>query len=83
MSNFLRDVKAEVERARSLYPEPFHSAHEGESVLREELEEVAAWVRRKPALRSTSQMRAECVQLAAMAMRFAEDICDTGRGNVI
>lgn len=82
MSDFLDDVKDEVARARAAYP-PFHSAHEGESVLREEFTELVAWVHRKPSLRSSIQMRAECVQIAAMAMRFAEDLCDTERVNAI
>jgi hypothetical protein len=81
VDSFLAAVRQELELARRLYPRPFASAHEGESVIREEFSELVAMVRKKPAARDPEAMRAECVQVAAMAMRFAEDLCETGRVN--
>lgn len=78
--SFLDQVATELSNARKRYP-AFHSAHEGESVLREEFEELVAWVRRKPRDRDPRAMAIECVQIAAMAARFAQDLCDTGKVN--
>mgnify|MGYP001566850355 FL=1 len=80
MSRFLDEVAAELELAQRRYS-PFASAHEGESVLREEFEELVAWVRVKPERRAPAKMRRECIQIAAMAARFADEVCDTGLAN--
>jgi len=82
-------VRAELLRARAKYPN-FHSSHEGHSLIREELEELwdlvkedhstrpsEFYVRDDKSLRSYRfHMRAECVQIAAMAIRFIEDLCE-------
>jgi hypothetical protein len=81
MSDFLADVRDELHFARTKFPRQFASAHEGESVIREEFEELVRWVRERPAARDHALARRECVQIAAMAMRFAEDLCDTGKIN--
>ncbi len=67
-------VLQELKEAREQY-EPFHSAHEGYAVLLEEVDELWLEVCRKPAMRSKARMRAEAIQIAAMAIRFAEDVC--------
>jgi hypothetical protein len=79
---FFEDAAKELEGARKCFP-PFHSSHEGYAVLLEELDELWQSVRLRPKLRNANAMRRECVQIAAMAARFAEDVCDSGRANDI
>ena len=80
------DIRAELLRARAKYPD-FHSSHEGHSLIREELEELWDLVKADKGTRPSatyttglrtyrSDMRAEAVQIAAMAIRFIEDLCD-------
>lgn len=80
------DVKAmseifqELKSARSHF-EPFHSPHEGASILREEYEELWDEVRAnkrhtRPTSLTKERMRKEAIQVAAMAIRFIRDICD-------
>lgn len=52
---------------------PFHSAHEGFAVLKEEVDEL--WDEIKTKNRSKERMREEALQTAAMALRFVHDIC--------
>ena len=52
---------------------PFHSAHEGYAVLKEEVDEL--WDEVKAGQNKT-RMRKEALQVAAMAIRFIQDICD-------
>jgi len=73
MSTFAEDVAKELAKARSRYPR-INSAHEGYAVIAEELDEFWEEVRMKPASRSSVRMRAELVQVAAMAQRVAEDV---------
>lgn len=56
----------------------FNSAHEGYAVIKEELDELWDEVRKKGEVRDIRQMRRECVQIAAMAVRFIYDVCDGG-----
>lgn len=79
-SAFFLEAERELQAARKQYS-AFTSAHEGESVLREELAELVEWVRKKPLKRDRVAMRRECIQIAAMAARFAMDLCDTGKVN--
>ena len=74
MSAF-RDVSEELARARKAFP-PMRSAHEGYAILLEEVDELKEWVWLKPEDRNTAEMRKEAVQVAAMAIRFIEDVCD-------
>lgn len=67
------EVARELARARSLHS-PQHGPHEGYTVILEELDEMWDEVRKKrPDLRAT---RTECIQIAAMAMRFVMDVCE-------
>jgi hypothetical protein len=75
IQDILDDVKAEVARAVNKYP-PMNSAHEGWAVLWEEVDELWDEVRAKQGKRSLDDMRTECIQVAAMAVRFAMDICN-------
>jgi hypothetical protein len=82
------DVITELNRARKKFPK-FNSAHEGYAILLEEVEELKREVFWGPthsiddvadlmpkAERRRIRMRAEAVQVAAMALRFIEDVCD-------
>ena len=83
------EVRRELERARAKFPR-FSSAHEGYAVLQEEVEELKAEVFHGPTRldphvmfepdaapeQRRKRMREEAVQVAAMALRFIEDVCD-------
>lgn len=53
----------------------FNSAHEGYSVILEELDELKAHVWANQKARDWDAMQKEAIQVAAMAMRFAIDVC--------
>lgn len=73
MSSFQSLQRQELMRAQSKHP-PLKSAHEGYAVILEELDEVWAHVKTKrPDYRA---MRRELIQVAAMAQRMAEEICE-------
>lgn len=73
------DIDEELVSALTKFP-PFNSAHEGFSVLNEEVDELWEHVRGKQGSRSVAEMRKEAVQVAAMAIRFVLDVCDSDRG---
>jgi hypothetical protein len=68
-------VEEEFSEARRKY-KPFNSFHEGYAVLEEEVDELWDEVKRKPSARSMDAMRAEAVQVAAMAMRILVELCE-------
>ena len=79
MSNtntFLTNVMCEHERATHAYP-AFHSYHEGYAVILEEVDELWDEVRKKDGQRRKEDAYNECVQIAAMVMRFATELCGT------
>lgn len=67
-------VLAELEQATCKFGS-FKSAHEGYAVLLEEVDELWDEVKKNSKSRSKALMRAEAVQVAAMALRFIEDVC--------
>lgn len=69
----LREVGEELERARAKFPGKQNSPHEGWAVLQEEVDELWDDVKGDA---PRAQMRKEAVQIAAMAVRFIEDLCD-------
>jgi NTP pyrophosphatase (non-canonical NTP hydrolase) len=73
------EVTGEVSRAEAQWP-PMNSAHEAYAVLLEEVDELWEHVKTKQSKRDIPAMRKEALQVAAMAIRFARDICDGGRG---
>lgn len=70
------DFIAEFERAREKHG-PMASAHEGYSIILEELDELKAHVWQKQKTRDYAEMRKEVVQLGAMALAFLVEIVDT------
>lgn len=69
------EVLVELGRARDKFPRPQASAHEGFAVLDEERDELWDDVKGNHGNR-TARMRAKAIQIAAMAIRFIEDVCD-------
>lgn len=57
-----------------------NSAHEAYAVMAEEVDELWAWVKTKQKNRDLDAMRKEAIQVAAMALRFAAEVCDERRG---
>lgn len=72
-------VISELATASAKFP-PFNSAHEGFSVLAEEVDELWDHVKVNQKKRDIAAMRKEAIQVAAMAMRFALDVCGETRG---
>lgn len=73
MSTF-SEVLNELVRARTKHS-PMHSAHEGYAVILEELDELWEEIKRQKPNREA--IRKEAVQVAAMVVRFIEDVCHT------
>ena len=69
----LRAVRSEIDRAEAKFP-AFHSGHEGIAVIWEEVDELWEHVRRDQS--SSLSARRECIQIAAMALRFMKDLGD-------
>lgn len=57
-----------------------NSAHEAYAVMLEEVNELWEHVKTKQPNRDLEAMRKEAVQVAAMALRFAAEVCDERRG---
>lgn len=70
------EVAEEVHRAHRLHPRPFNSPHEGFAIIMEEVDELKAHVWMKQKDRSLRDMRKEAIEVAAMALRFALEVCD-------
>lgn len=68
------EIKAELEGARYDYPD-MRSAHEGFSIIKEEVDELWDEVKKRPSQVQMKKLRAEAKQVAAMAIRFMSDIC--------
>ena len=75
----MADVAEELCRATEAFP-AMNSAHEGFAVLKEEVDELWECVREKQGGRDIDKMRKEAVQVAAMAIRFAADVCHDEKG---
>lgn len=73
----LIEAEHELRRAVAIHGS-FHSSHEGFAVLHEEFDELWDEVKRNPTkhLDRPSKMRAEAIQVAAMALRFLVDCCE-------
>jgi hypothetical protein len=76
LSKALGEISAEAIDASTKF-RPFNSAHEGYGVLLEEVDELWEEVKVKQSRRDKEKMRAEAIQVAAMALRFVVDVCDS------
>lgn len=79
LNAIFEDIDDELVGALSKFP-AFNSAHEGFSVLKEEVDELWDEVKAKQGARDIAKLRKEAVQVAAMAVRFILDVCDGERG---
>jgi len=79
VNEVLNLVDEEVSGAMINWP-PFNSAHEGYGVLAEEFDELWEHVKTNQKRRDIDAMRKEAIQVAAMAVRFAVEICNEERG---
>lgn len=57
-----------------------NSAHEAYAVLLEEVDELWDHVKTNQSKRNLNDMRKEAIQVAAMALRFAAEVCSEERG---
>lgn len=73
------EVANEARAAAAQWPK-FNSAHEGYGVLAEEFRELEEHVFTNQKRRDLAEMRKEAIQVAAMALRFAMDVCDEEHG---
>jgi hypothetical protein len=73
------DIVNEHTGATQSWP-PFNSAHEAYAVLKEEFDELWEHVMTKQKNRNLLEMRKEAIQVAAMALRFATEVCTEERG---
>lgn len=81
LESLFEAVALEVNTATKNWP-PFNSAHEGFAILNEEFDELKAHVWTNQKRRDLLAMRKEAIQVAAMAMRFANEICNDERGRI-
>lgn len=79
LSYVFSEVEEEVNSAMEAWPK-FNSAHEGFAVLQEEFEELKEHVFMNQKRRDLEEMRKEAIQVAAMAIRFAFDVCNEESG---
>lgn len=77
-ANIIADIDNEFKNATSKHPK-FNSRHEGYAILLEEVDELWEEVRKNHIKTPESKLkqRKEAVQVAAMAMRFIYDCCDS------
>lgn len=74
IARFFTDVRREYVRHTERHGR-FTSAHEGWAVIYEEVEELWEEVRKKRRNRDLENAYHECVQIAAMALKFAVCVC--------
>ena len=74
LGDTVKDVIDEYIAASDMFP-PFNSPHEGYAVILEELDEL--WEEIKSKKGTPESMRAEAIQVAAMAIRFIIDCTRT------
>lgn len=78
VNSLLHAVRGELERAM-VWP-AMNSAHEGFAVLHEEVDELWDHVKTNQNRRDLDAMKTEAIQVAAMATRFAVEVCNEERG---
>ncbi len=76
----LAEVGEELKRARAKFP-AMHSGHEGWAAIKEELDELWDHIRSWKGEAYGAEARKEAIQVAAMGVRFASDICPIDQDN--
>lgn len=71
VNRVLQEVGTELKKARAKHPN-FTTTHHGYAVILEELDEL--WDHVKADTATGSEARKECLQIAAMALRFIIDL---------
>jgi len=79
LNSLVEDIVKEADTGREKWGR-FNSAHEGYAVLLEEVEELWKHVMVKQPNRDLAAMQKEAKQVAAMAIRFALEVCDEVNG---
>ncbi len=79
LARVIHEVEKEIRQALYNWG-PFNSAHEGFAVLNEEFDELKEHVWTNQTKRDLEKMRKEAIQVAAVAIRFAAEVCDETRG---
>ena len=69
----LDEIQDEYNSASAKFP-PYHSTHEGYAVIKEEVDELWDLVKSNKGLYANADMKKECVQIAAMTIRFIADL---------
>ena len=78
VESVLKEIKGELYEAQQKFP-PFNSEHEGYAVIKEELDEL--WDEIKSKTGTSDNKRKECLQIAAMAIRFIQDLLEADHDN--
>ena len=76
MKAIFKEIEAELQRAKK-YP-AFHSPHEGYGVILEELDELWDEIKANKTCTGNRLMRYEAIQVAAMAVKFVDNLCEGG-----
>lgn len=74
----LFDVEQELQSATTEHGEFFASNHEGYGVIMEEIEELWDEIKKKRSKRDPALMRAEAIQVAAIAVKFIRSMEERG-----
>jgi hypothetical protein len=75
VEQIFKDVENELIRANKKFPN-FHSPHEGYGVIKEEFEELWDQIKINKTCTGNRLMRNEAIQVAAMAVKFIDNLCD-------
>lgn len=68
------EILREVDSARQQHPKNFVNQHEGYAVILEELDELWTEIKKKQSNYDLAQQRHEAIQVAAMVVRFIDEL---------
>ena len=78
MDKILSEIVDELKVAESRFPD-FNSSHEGYAVILEEVDELWDEIKNNKKSGSLERQRKECVQIAAMTIRFIKMLNKTNK----